>query len=1065
MAARALRTRLSDRVIAFQRTENRRLLFGADADAELAEAARTTATTRLPVTGRGRRRLAQLYHAAAWLHFHRYDRSPGDEGFADLARAVFYLGPLMGNDALIPVPLLPVLGGRTDPRAQLGLAQELLSRARTEENGPYTVSVMALLDAAAAQATDPEHRAELTSLLGVAHRQRAHAAAIADPTDLERAVTLSRTAVDAVGPDSESRSKLLERLGLALLTCHQFGARPADAAGAVSALEESVRTARPTDPALAPRRGNLALALRTRHELDGNAADLERALAVLAEALRPEPPSEPAQVAFLYEELRVALLQRCVLFGRPEDISRAVTAGELSLAATPLGTGERVGALGALAETLLWRYEYEGRSTDLDRAVGLAEETLSLSSRPADRPSVALRLGHCLLSRCGRAEEASDVQRAVALMEEAAAALPCGSALYQEAVSGLAQAYHMRYGLLRRTPDLDRAVAAAEEAVRAGGPGPRAIAKARSNLASVLLSRYRRLRRPGDLDGAVEHGVAALRGLAPRSAEALTTVAVAASALTERTDAGLRTTDRDHVAFLLDREWGPPAPSRARIQSLQEVGGLALAAGRHARAAQLLDEAALMLPYAVPDSTNPIDLVLPLTTHLGLAENAIEAHCARSDPASALASAELVRGLLAAGGTSAPRRPPGLPSPAEAERAAAARRFTSIRQALSAARPPGQARPYDAPRAYAAYEEACAAVREGHGLARFLLPQDVSVLRPGGGPGAVVVVSAGRRTGHAVIIGPSREPVALPLPELTGAAASEHTGLFALATGQVRADPHARLADALPLMLDWLWTAVGEPVTTRVRELVPEPRPRLWWIPVGLVSVLPLHAAAPIGGAGCLDAVVSSYAPSVRASDGVGRPGRTGPRRQLAVAVSSSPGLPELPGALREARELAARGATVLPDASRAEVMAALPAASRVHFACHAGIDPLSPSEGALHLADGPLTIAEVAALDLAGAELAYLSACSTGQGGWRYAGEALHVASAFRQAGFRHVIGSLWPVADPVAVRFARRFYEELPPEDSEGSAEALNRAARWMRDRSPARPDQWAALVHSGP
>ncbi|MFG3490594.1 CHAT domain-containing protein [Streptomyces sp. NPDC047972] len=1052
-------------MIAFQRTENRRLLFGAEADAELAEAAQAAASARLPVTGRSRRRLAQLYHAAAWLHFHRYDCSPGDEGFEDLARAVFYLAPLMGNDALIPVPLLPVLGGRTDPQAQFGLARELLRRARIEENGPYTVSVMALLDAAAFQATDPEHRAELKSLLGVAHRQRAHAAAIADSTDLERAVSLSRTAVDAAGPDSESRSTLLERLGLALLTRHQLGARPADVAGAVSALEESVRTARPTDPALAPRRGNLALALRTRHDLDGNAADLERALAVLAEALSPEPPSEPAQVVFLYEELRIALLQRCALFGRSEDITRAVTAAELALAAAPLGARERIGPLDALAETLLWRYEYEGRSIDLDRAVALAEEAMSLTSRPADRPSAALHLGHCLLSRCGRAEEASDVHRAVALMEEAASALPRGSALHQEAVGGLAQAYRMRYGLLRRTPDLDRAVTAAEEAVRAGRPDRRATAKARSNLASVLLSRYHRLRRPGDLDEAVEHGVAALRGLAPRSVEALTTVAVAASALTERMDDSLRTTDRDHVAFLLDREWGPPAPSRARIQSLQEVGGLALAAGRHARAAQLLDEAALMLPSAVPDSTNSTDLVLPLTMHLGLAENAIEAHCARSDPASALASAELARGVLAAGGTSAPGRPPGLPSPAEADRAAAAWRFSSIRRALSAAGPSGQAGPDDVPRAYAAYEEACTAVREGHGLARFLLPQDASGLRPGGGPGAVVVVSAGRRTGHALIIGPSRKPVALPLPELTRAAASEHAGLFTLATGQLRADLHARPADVLPLTLDWLWTAVGEPVTAQVRELVPELRPRLWWIPVGMISVLPLHAAAPIGGAGCLDAVVSSYAPSVRAAAGVGRPGRPGPRRQLAVAVPSSPGLPELPGALREARELAARGAALLPDASRAEVLTALPGATRVHFACHAGIDPLSPSEGALYLADGPLTIAEVAALDLAGAELAYLSACSTGQGGWRYAGEALHVASAFRQAGFRHVIGSLWPVADPVAVRFARRFYEELPPGDSEGSAEALNRAARWMRDRNPARPDQWAALVHSGP
>ena len=108
----------------------------------------------------------------------------------------------------------------------------------------------------------------------------------------------------------------------------------------------------------------------------------------------------------------------------------------------------------------------------------------------------------------------------------------------------------------------------------------------------------------------------------------------------------------------------------------------------------------------------------------------------------------------------------------------------------------------------------------------------------------------------------------------------------------------------------------------------------------------------------------------------------------------------------------------------------------------------------------------EIGALRLPQAELAYVSACSTAFHGGRIADEALHLGSAFHLAGFRHVIASLWPLDDRAAAEAARTFYRGLPDTPAATSAAAqLHQVTRLLRAANPARPDLWAALIHSGP
>jgi len=150
-------------------------------------------------------------------------------------------------------------------------------------------------------------------------------------------------------------------------------------------------------------------------------------------------------------------------------------------------------------------------------------------------------------------------------------------------------------------------------------------------------------------------------------------------------------------------------------------------------------------------------------------------------------------------------------------------------------------------------------------------------------------------------------------------------------------------------------------------------------------------------------------------------------------------------------------------------VLAALPAARWAHFACHGSSDLTNPSASYLLLTDHrqrPLTVVDVARLRLDNAELAFLSACSTARPGGQLADEAIHLASAFQLAGYRQVIGTLWPIGDQDAVDLARDVYTALAGTGagSVDAAAALHTATRRLRNRWWDRPSVWASHIHSG-
>ena len=206
-----------------------------------------------------------------------------------------------------------------------------------------------------------------------------------------------------------------------------------------------------------------------------------------------------------------------------------------------------------------------------------------------------------------------------------------------------------------------------------------------------------------------------------------------------------------------------------------------------------------------------------------------------------------------------------------------------------------------------------------------------------------------------------------------------------------------------------------------------------------------------------------------------GRRGARGP--QLCPGASPLPAVPAELQVLARYLPTPEHATHLLgPAATRQAVLEALPGHSWLHLSCHGVQHPADASLSAFLLHDQPLTLADLAALNLRETDLAYLAACQTATGDLRLLDEALHLAGALQLVGYRHVLATLWSISDAAAPAMADITYAHLlhPDPDHPSPADrpqaarapyALHHAVTRLRQACPGEPLLWAPYIHLGP
>ncbi|MGI5243747.1 CHAT domain-containing protein [Dactylosporangium sp. CA-139066] len=330
------------------------------------------------------------------------------------------------------------------------------------------------------------------------------------------------------------------------------------------------------------------------------------------------------------------------------------------------------------------------------------------------------------------------------------------------------------------------------------------------------------------------------------------------------------------------------------------------------------------------------------------------------------------------------------------------------------------------------------------------------------GDGAVVYIAAAKAGGYALIAAARHDPQYVQLRRLNRAAVARLAadllpGGEAGLRGAREVDAHAPAAlDATAAALKRLWDdGVRDLVLHSARGAV------VTWVPIGLLSLLPLHAAGEPGPpgdpatawrhAGNFSAV--RYAPNARTLRrclDAAAAARGVPQTLLAVDVPSGPGAPVLHHVARETAEVAKRwpGPVRLAHGCTWEQFRAAAGEPGVwHLACHGEARPHAILDSRLLFADRDVTLGELQAeLRPAPRRLAVLSACESNLTGTDLPNEVVGLPSALLRAGFAGVIASAWKVDDLATAYLMTAFYDRWCHAGHE-PAVALHLAQQWLR------------------
>ncbi|HZN74175.1 MAG TPA: CHAT domain-containing protein [Micromonosporaceae bacterium] len=346
------------------------------------------------------------------------------------------------------------------------------------------------------------------------------------------------------------------------------------------------------------------------------------------------------------------------------------------------------------------------------------------------------------------------------------------------------------------------------------------------------------------------------------------------------------------------------------------------------------------------------------------------------------------------------------------------------------------------------------------------------------GDGALVYLAAAKAGGYALVVSAKHDPQYIDLPKLDRAwvgrilnkvlpEAEPSTGFARFATVDGRPDEARDIApvgwtrqDPMADGLRTLWNdGVKDLLLFSARGRI------VTLVPVGLLNLLPLHAAGEPGApgnrftewrhAGHFSAI--RYAPNARSLRRCRDTVRElAGREQTLLAIDVPDGHGIHPGGhlryvARETIEVTRRWTGRMARPTHActweEFRTAADRHTVWHLACHGSAEPRSILDSRLYFADRHVTLEDLRrTLKPSRHRLAVLSACRTNLTDSTMPNEVVGIPSVLIQVGFAGVIATAWAVDDLATTYLMTAFYQQWCRDETE-PAVALNRAQQWLR------------------
>lgn len=800
-----------------------------------------------------------------------------------------------------------------------------------------------------------------------------------------------------------------------------------------------------------------ATAFVNRYDETVDAEDLNAAGKLISSAYQDMEDGHPHLAATLssYEAIQETLVVETGII-RSTLLDTTIKIAERAVDATSTGHPCRATRLSNLSNWEGRRFEWHSYTADLDTAIENAElAVLCTASNGTLRAGLCNNLGYWLSRRFDLGHDPRDIDRAVRMTEEAVIITPQGDPLLAARQNNLAVRLHTRFVQSCERDDIGPAIDLANMAVQHPGVVGMDRSLLSVNLGNLYIARFEKARLPRrtDIDHAISHFHRAVRESSatgsPDHADYLLSLGVG---LMKRhaTETAREHDDMERSLSAFQRGWAcPRGRTETRIHLARRAANILALKKDWKACSALLEEAVgllhfVSLPLQMESTRQDIS-----SQFQGLAADAAAAALESGrDPYHALnileSGTSMAKGLEY--DLDVFSRFTDVQIPEVWDFGVKKDELDTLVRHASFPSPPNTTRLAEThiAKQIAILEDLQDLIRRIRLYPQcrsFLQAHSLDKLRAEAQGAPIVVLNTSVYRCDALIIDCHTGVTSLELPELT-------------LSGIRQRIEDLRLPSRIPRTLEWLWNSAARCILDQLcftSAMATKECPRVFWILPGAASNLPMHAAGRHMGGNTetvLDRVMSSYSSSVKSLISCRHRIPHFPKRQpesdvaLLVSMEKTDRLQDLPSAPIEV-DMVGR---MCPSLGLRPIIHYSPLYPDIrqhfsdlkifHFAGHGVLSSLSPQSSCLCLkdwVDNPITPQRLRDFRTPRNVpfLAYLSACSTGAIEQdNLVDEASHLIGACQLSSFRHVVGSLSPVADSQCVDIARIFYETLREE-----------------------------------